>query len=236
MKKLIAILLILVSCAKDSPPSSGPIPTKPPPKPNPTSPLYGADVSHWDAPVDWPTLAKQIAFVFIKATEGTNDTDPDFTSSWAAAKASGITRGAFHYFHPDEDPIAQAKYFLNTAGLESGDMPPVLDLEEADGVSAANQVSEALQWLAYVQAATGAVPIIYIDPAFLKELGNPATFSTYILWQAEWDVSVPQPMPPWAVWDFWQVSGSTAIPGLPAPGDADEFNGSAADLEALLVK
>ena len=76
----------------------------------PTGPVVqGVDVSHYDGTIDWVKAhASGIDFAFMKATESTDFIDPNFATNWQAAAAAGVIRGAYHFFRPEVDPVAQA--------------------------------------------------------------------------------------------------------------------------------
>lgn len=145
-----------------------------------------------------------------------------------------MIRGAYHYFHPSADPVQQANLFLSTIGtLESRDLPPVLDWEETDGVALSVVIQNALVWLAQVETATRKLPVIYVSPSFYNHLGNPAQFSKYPLFIANYEVSCPALPPPWNNWTFWQ-QGSGPVSGVQATAvDLDLFNGSLGQLQAF---
>src|SRR5262245_2770430 len=101
------------------------------------STLAGIDVSHWAGPINWAQVkASGRTFGIVKATEWTTFVDSEFAASWAGMKAQGVVRSAYHFFHPNLDPIAQANHFLQVVGpLEVGDLPPTLDVSVADAQS-----------------------------------------------------------------------------------------------------
>lgn len=104
-----------------------------PPLPNVERPL-GLDVSRWQGVMDWAKAKEAGAyFTFIKATEHTAWVDPLFDENWQGARAVGLLVGAYHFFRPGYDPIAQAKHFVNTVRAQPGaaDLPFVLDVEIA---------------------------------------------------------------------------------------------------------
>ncbi|MDP1556314.1 MAG: GH25 family lysozyme, partial [Hyphomonas sp.] len=50
----------------------------------------GIDLSHHNGPVDWARLGTEpLEFVYLKATEGTDHTDPQFQENWQAATRLG---------------------------------------------------------------------------------------------------------------------------------------------------
>ncbi|MGE5183289.1 MAG: glycoside hydrolase family 25 protein, partial [Acidobacteriota bacterium] len=75
--------------------------------------IKGMDVSSYDPTVDFAMAhAAGIEFAFVRASDGTQYPDPMFATHWANAKAAGVIRGAYQFFRPAEDPIAQADLLL----------------------------------------------------------------------------------------------------------------------------
>src|SRR5690242_10206407 len=76
----------------------------------PTGPtLRGVDVSEFQGQVDWPTAkASGLTFAFARVSDGTQKLDDQFAANWPAMLAQGLVRGAYQFFRPNEDPIAQA--------------------------------------------------------------------------------------------------------------------------------
>ena len=92
------------------------------------STVKGVDVSHFDGAIDWAAARRDgVAFAIIKATEGTSFVDNHFATNWTNTRANGIIHGAYHFFRPKSDPVAQADFFVQVAGSpKSGDLPPVI--------------------------------------------------------------------------------------------------------------
>ncbi len=77
----------------------------------------GFDVSQAQHEVPWKSLSEtQAAFVYIRASQGTNITDREFERNWEMSKHCGFPRGAYHVYDPLQDPDAQAKHFLDMLG------------------------------------------------------------------------------------------------------------------------
>ena len=99
--------------------------------------IHGIDVSHYQEDIDWEVVRNAsldtapVSFVFIKATEGVSLLDENFNLNFYEAKQNGLIRGAYHFFIPNIDARAQARFFLKQVHLEPGDLPPVLDVEKA---------------------------------------------------------------------------------------------------------
>jgi lysozyme len=198
----------------------------------------GIDVSHYEGTIDWAAVhAAGIDFAFMKATENIDFVDPQFATNWQAAGAAGVIRGAYHFFRPEVDPVAQADYFVAHAGVPAaGDLPLTLDLEVTDTDSVAAAAQSALQFLARVAATTGRTPIVYTSASFMDStLGSPAGFGGYTLWVANWQVSCPSMPSAWSDWRFWQKADNGTVAGISGTAnvDLDEFNGSLAELQTF---
>src|SRR5438874_8444549 len=67
----------------------------------------GVDISHYQPNTNWGSVAGSgRGFAIVKATEGTGYTDPDFHTNWSGMKSHSMVRGAYHFFHPADDPVA----------------------------------------------------------------------------------------------------------------------------------
>src|SRR5258708_25064270 len=119
---------------------------------NESNKLQGIDVSHYQGNVDWGKVKSAgMAFAFVKATESTGSTDSQLSVNWPAMKTAGIIRGAYHYFHADQDATAQANHFTQVVQIEPGDLPPVIDIEATSNASNNTIVSGVKTWLDVVQ-------------------------------------------------------------------------------------
>jgi GH25 family lysozyme M1 (1,4-beta-N-acetylmuramidase) len=239
----LSILLLLVSCGAEQGDSSLREATEAVSQ-CPTQTAEGVDVSDHNGTIDWAAVKKSgRAFAFMKATQGTYNTQATFSRNWNGSKSSGVLRSPYHFFDPREDGVMQADKFLGVVGLvEAGDLAPMLDLECPDGdanclytgepgiVAGALVVARALAWLETVEQRTGRKPIIYSYPAWFGSLGTDTSkLAAYPLFIATLSncASVPSP---WTKAAFWQYSWTGTVPGIPGEVDVDRFMGSTADL------
>lgn len=197
--------------------------------------IRGIDIYWGDMISDINVLAQNISYAFLKAFE--YKADPRFELRWESCKTHGILRGAYDFFHPSRDPIAQAEHFLSLLkGMDEHDLPCILDWESTDGMPADKDRESAYLWLQTVEKATKKVPIIYISPYFALALRLDSRFKRYPLWVANYGVSVPSVPSPWDNWAFWQNIGDTgSIAGIRGHCDLDLFNGSVEDLKAFIA-
>ena len=130
-------------------------------------PLRGLDVSHHQGPIDWPSVASepQLAFAFIKATEGGDWTDPRFAENWQEARAAGLRVGAYHFFTFCRPPLDQARHFLAVVPHAPDALPAAVDLELEGNCRFVPEKKDLqrdlLAWLEVVERGQGKRPIIY---------------------------------------------------------------------------
>jgi len=201
----------------------------------------GIDVSGFQPNVNWSNVKSSgVAFVFIKATEGTTFKSSSFSSQYTGATKAGLIRGAYHFAHPDSSSGAtQANFFLDHGGGWSADgitLPGVLDIEynpsgnECYGLSHAAMVSWVKDFSNTYHSKTKRYPIIYTTTDWWKTCtGNSAAFgATNPLWIAHFATSIG-PLPAgWSFTTLWQHATSGAN-----PGDQDIFNGDLAGLKRM---
>jgi len=207
--------------------------------------IRGIDVSDYQPNVNWQTVANSgIAFAFVKATEGATHFADTFDYNWAAMKAVGIQRGAYHFFRPGIDAQAQVDNFLQTVKLAPGDLPPVLDIETTAGLDGNTICDRMGIWLDAIEAETGLQPIIYTYPGFWDGLGV-KRLSHYPLWIAHY-TSAAEPWVPggWNSWLLWQYTDKGQVAGVSGNPDMNIFEslttgdtgGKVLDLQKLLQK
>lgn len=231
---LLALILTLFACGEASEPASPPSASLDTAASDSVR-YHGIDVSHHQGDVDWGAVkADSITFVFVKATEGNTYTDPKFMENWEAVKNAGLVRGAYHFFHPDDDALAQAEHFIATVRLEPGDLPPVLDIEVSEGVSTEGIDEDVQVWLEKVAETYGVNPIIYSGLHFI-EANLSDGFEAYPLWLAEYTDSLPQPPGDWERWTFWQYADEDEIEGIVGTVDRSIHHGTEATWNYLLV-
>src|SRR5439155_6973226 len=202
-------------------------------------PIHGIDVSRYQQLIAWDAVKAmqvkkiRLGFVFIKATEGIVNTDPQFRRNWKRSKDAGMIRGAYHFFLPTKDGRMQAENFIKAVDLKTGDLPPVLDIEQTYGVSRDVIKNEVKEWLDIVGANYNVKQIIYTNIDFYKQnLGS--DFDDYPLWVAHYY----QPRQPRIKrdWLFWQHNDNGRVNGVSSPVDFDVFSGDSAMFSQLLIK
>jgi lysozyme len=201
----------------------------------------GIDVSHYNGAIDWTQVATaSYRFVYTKATEGSTLIDPTYSINRQGAKAFGLRLGAYHFARPAgandaariANAITQADFLLTVAQPQPGELPPVLDLETKNGLSATALETWTNAWLDEIAARTGVSALVYTSPNFWKTaLGSTTSVAAagHRLWVAHWTTNAA-PLVPGANWNglgwtFWQWSDCSKVPGFAHCVDGDRFNG-----------
>ena len=193
----------------------------------------GVDVGVYQGAVDWNAVAAAgYTFGIARFSDG-GSLDAQFAANWTGMKAAGLVRGAYQFFEPKQDPIAQALGLLGALGpLGVGDLPPALDVEVSGGLSPASLFGAIQSWVSTVQQAIGRRPLLYTNAGFWNgSVVQPGPAGTD-LWVANWGVSCPTTPTGWSNWALWQNSSTGTVNGIGAGVDLDEFNGSQAALAA----
>lgn len=201
--------------------------------------LHGIDVSRYQQMINWDAVKAmnvqetRIHFAFIKATEGNDNTDNCFKRNWRKAKDAEMIRGAYHFFIATKDGTLQARNFIKNVKLESGDLPPVLDVEQTYGVSRTLLQQRIKAFLYAAELAYGVKPVIYTNADFYESYLKDE-FDDYPLWVAHY----LQPQEPRISrnWHFWQHSESGHVNGINGKVDFNVFNGDSTEFVNLLIK
>ena len=201
--------------------------------------IRGIDISHHQGEIDWDDLSKArigdepVSFVFVKATEGRLMYDDNFKDNFYEAREHGFVRGAYHYFSPSVPAKLQAANFLKHANLEGGDLPPVLDIEEAGNLSVEEVRQAVREWIAEVRKKYDALPIIYTYYKFKEKYLDTKEFNQYPYWIAHYYVRKVKYK---GQWKFWQHTDCGHLPGIEGEVDLNVYNGSMYDLRRHCIR
>ena len=195
----------------------------------------GLDVSWHSGTVDWQQVAAAgHGFAFVKATEGVDAKDAAFDAHWPAMKAAGLVRGAYHFYVTEDDPEAQARFFIDNVVLIPGDLAPVVDIELLGHGTEPGLADRLRTFLRRLEQHYGVKPVIYTAPNFWNQyLGE--GFGEYPLWVAEYGVDTPRLPQGWDDWHLWQWQGDAAVPGVEKGADLSRVNRDGQALAALVI-
>ncbi len=206
--------------------------------------ILGLDISHFQGDIQWNDLKSDgVNFVYIKASEGTEFKDPKYTQNYASAKKECLYRGAYHFYETGKNPKKQAQNFIEAVNkLESGDLPPVIDLEELGiktPVTKEVYETNVLLWLKIVEEKLGIRPILYSNTVFANRYLKHPEFSKYKFWIADYTKAKSPEVPyTWRNkgWIIWQRTDQKKLKGALGDVDYDIFNGNAEAFIKLIKK
>lgn len=197
----------------------------------------GVDVSRWQHPdgqgIAWDQVRTDgQSFAVVKASEGTTWTNEHLVDDTSQAAANGMQVGTYHYARPGGDPRAQAQHYAsqyNQVGNHS--LPPVLDLEVAEGKSPEQLADWTREFMNELETLTGRTPMMYTYRYFwIEQMANTQEFANYPLWLAAYQSTAPEPVGGWNKLDMWQRSDSGRVNGIAGNVDLNLFNGNEAQL------
>lgn len=198
----------------------------------------GLDVSHYQGKVDWDLVKSHgIEFAYVKATEGVSTIDAQFKRNWQVLGDKHLTRGVYHFCHPEMDMGVQGKFFAQTVGaLKQGDTVWA-DVESTHPNGASDT------WLHYDEKTRRLKLDHFLESAdeeFTKLSGFKVLTGIYTdkgdweayfsheydhsgrnLWLASLTSHAPDPIKPWKKVKIWQYSFNGKIPGIIGNVDLD---------------
>lgn len=180
-----------------------------------TNSIFGIDLSHYNTVTDWNAVKNAgVAFIYMKATQGTGFVDPQFANYVNGAKSVGIPIGAYHYAGLG-DPVSEALHFKNIIDQQQLELIPVLDLEQS-----ASSV-DLVEWVKTFKNTLNRKIILYTGNWFIEE--NPCVNQLYDipLWTSYYKDTPPPDEPGWKVWTIWQYSDKVSVPGIADLVDVD---------------
>jgi lysozyme len=178
----------------------------------------GIDIARYAGKVDWDKVADQgYGFVYMKATEGTSLTDPNYSSYYQKAKQAGLRVGAYHFFRFDQAGSDQAQNFLSTALIDTTDMPLVIDVEEYTNYEVnetqAQEVRAVLtEMIAIVESRVGRKVMLYTNKNGYERI-IAGFFKDNPIWICDISGSRPS-LSDGREWTMWQYSHNARIKGV----------------------
>ena len=204
--------------------------------------IHGIDISHYQEDINWSDLRTtsvegdtiSFTFAFMKATEGTWKEDRNFEENWEDAHTYHITCGAYHYFLADQDARKQAENYISSVNLQTGDLPPVIDIEDTRGRSKQEIVDGIKTMASLLETRYGTKPIIYSNISFIEDYLSD-DFPDYYFWVAHYyqdDLNISSEIN----WLFWQHNDHAMLFGYDQSVDVNVFNGNIIEFRNILIQ
>lgn len=166
-----------------------------------------------NAPIDWVSVKNAgVTTAIVKATQGTNYTNPFYASDVAGAKAAGLDVLAYH-FAGFGAAASEVAYFKSVAGS----LARIVDIETSTNVT----------WTrAFIQT-------LGLPPDQCMTYGSASTLKDFYqqLPSLAWPAAYGQGYPGWGV--LWQFTSSASIPGIVGSVDENRWYGTEVQYETL---
>src|SRR5208283_4279495 len=203
--------------------------------------VHGVDVSKYQGDIDWQAVKDSgIAFAFIKASEGADNTDSKFSRNWAEAKAAGVPRGPYHFVYWCRPPLEEIANLERVAPVEPDALPPVLDVEATPTsktckrhLTQAGAIHDMQIMLDEMERHYGKRPIIYTTVDFYQAILADGAFRDYPIWVRSTKYH-PSVRYAGRAWQFWQYQSDAYVPGIGGKVDRDAISGSQEQWTAFL--
>ncbi len=129
----------------------------------------GVDVSSYQGKIDWHTLAEQIDFAYIKATEGKSYIDECYYYNAENALKENIKVGAYHFFSFGSSGAEQGENFVKTLRGFDFSLAPCIDVElygeyKKNPRSVESVKKDFDDLVLLLQNSLGQKPIVYTTP------------------------------------------------------------------------
>lgn len=198
--------------------------------------IKGIDVSKFQTTVDWASVrASGVSFGYIKATEGGDRVDDRFAENWAAAKAAGVSRGAYHFYYFCRTGAEQAAWFIRNVPVDPQALPVVLDMEwnhlspSCKKRPPVEEVHREMRtFLRIIEKHYGKRPAIYTSVDFHRDRLVGA-FPNYHFWLRSVAGHPTLKYDPSRKFSIWQHTSTGRTAGVTGNVDQNVFMGGAAD-------
>ncbi len=203
-----------------------------------SSVLKGIDVSKWNGDINWKKVkaSGKADFVMIRASYGSEDTDPKLDANVSGAESVGIPYGFYHYTYARTTAQAkqEAKYFLNAIKGYDPTYPIVLDIEEEFYKSMDREtVTDIVKTFMNAFEKAGYYAMIYSYSRFFDSCVYMDELTDYDVWVACWGDKEKLAESYGYYYGMWQYSETGKIAGIEEYVD---LNYAYKDYRGIIIK
>lgn len=187
--------------------------------------IHGIDLSHYQGNVFWETIGEHtnMAYVYLKATEGGDRIDATFERNIEMARQHGLKVGSYHFYRPKTEQRKQLENFRSQCIPVEQDLLPMIDIETTGGLSTEAFCDSLFAFLELVEEAYRQKPLIYTFRNFYNRhlLGK---LDDYKLMIAMYTLEEPVLADERDI-TMWQYTGKGSIVGINGFVDKSRFMG-----------
>lgn len=195
--------------------------------------VHGIDVSKYQGEIDWERVRDSgVQFAWIKSTEGGDQLDSKFMRNWAAARAVGLPRGAYHFVYWCRPWQQQMAFMERNVPVEPDALPPVLDVELTPTSPTCKRtlypeptIREMRGMLEEMERHYGKKPVIYSTVDFYAGILSGGALNDYPIWVRSTKYH-PSVRYAGRRWHFWQYQSDAHIDGIRNKVDRNAFFGT----------
>ncbi len=188
--------------------------------------VHGIDLSHYQGQVFWETVGQhtKMAYVYLKATEGSDRIDSYFERNIDLAHRYGLKVGSYHFFRPKSDLERQLRNFMAQCLPGEQDLIPMIDVETTGNLPTAQFCDSLAKFLRMVEVAYRQKPLVYTYRNFYNKhlVGK---LDDYQLMIAMYTDEAPV-LADGRDYTLWQYSAKGRIVGVSGYVDKSRFMGS----------
>lgn len=187
--------------------------------------IHGIDISHYQGNVFWETIGENtnMAYVYIKATEGGDRIDNKYERNIDLAHRYGLKVGSYHFYRPRIPQQVQLNNFMTQCRSSDQDLLPMIDVETKSGLGTEEFCDSLFKFLHLVEKAYRQKPLIYTGANFYDRylLGKLHDYKVMIAQYTERIPVLKDDL------DFvlWQYTGKGRINGINGYVDKSRFMG-----------
>lgn len=180
--------------------------------------VRGIDVSKYQGNIGWQRVATsgKVAYVYVKATEGTTIQDPMYASNVKGAREAGLPVGSYHLYSSKTSAYDQFSNFKRLVKKSEQDLIPMLDIEER--YSSTLNVERVDKLLELMEREYGAKPLIYTSEHVYFDYFATKKYEDYQIFIANYHYF------PKCRFTLWQYSQTGKVPGISGYVDLSELS------------
>lgn len=176
--------------------------------------VHGIDISHYQGNVFWETVGDntQMAYVYIKATEGGDRIDAKYEQNVLTARQYGLKVGSYHFYRPKSPQEQQLGNFVLQCKPSEQDLIPMIDIESTGGLPTEEFCDSLFKFLDLVEQTYRQRPLIYTGTNFYnRHLAG--KMDRYLLMIAQYTQRQPV-LSDGRDYTMWQYTGKGHINGI----------------------
>ena len=152
--------------------------------------------------------------VWINYTDKPATDDAQYDNNMVALRDAELPHGSYYYYHPSAGNSKQLRHYQSLWERHEHDFPPVLDVEDTDGLNPYEVQRQVKVMLEGMEEISGRKPIIYTRNGFwVNQVGNPLWSDDYQFWLAQYPKLTNKSVKNIIMHQF---TDKLAVPGCPA--------------------